>query len=402
MPRTLKYLSLLIAFIALNNIIAFSINLSTLYYAIMGVALFIALCQNSNFSINIGMSYLIIAAIISIVGNDIPAYFHPWARLATFILMTALLSPLIQTAFLHRLRIRVFQFVLWGMGPIVILSLLAFFAGISFGRRDFAGITNQSMLIAPISANVIITSTYFLTKGPLPSRKIKYYHISLIISAFATLLLAASRTAIIGAAAGLLVYFYIMNRANLIKFLKKIAYLIFVLCITYPLWASYVENLNRKNESSMAEGSILSSREMHWQTRLHEFASSPLIGIGFASVSANSEEGSSLSMESGQVETGSSWLSLLSMTGILGFLAFLIVFINSLKSLFRIGRINIRFASCLSALMIFWAFHMIAEGYIHGAGGFLFFNIWLLIGCISAFTQNKVLIPEPYQNHNAN
>ncbi|WP_418992001.1 O-antigen ligase family protein [Alistipes sp.] len=396
MSRRLKYLSLLVALIAINNIIAFSINLGALYYAIMGMVFFIALCQNSRISINIGVASLIIAAILSIVGNDIPVYFHPWARLATFVLMTVLLSPLIQSSFLNRLRIRVFQYVQWGMEPIVILSLLAYFAGLTFGRRDFAGITTQSMLIAPISANVIITSTYFLTNNSLLTRKKKYYHLLLMISAFITLLLAASRTAIIGAAAGLLVYFYIMNRANLFKFLKKTLYLVLLLCVTFPLWSSYVENLNRKNKSSIAEGSILSSREIHWQTRIREFTSSPLLGIGFASVSTGLDEGSTMDIESGQVETGSSWLSLLSMTGILGFMAFLLIFLNSFISLFRMGRINIRFASYLSALMIFWAFHMMAEGYIHGAGGFLFFNLWLLIGSISAFTQNKVLTLEPY------
>ena len=35
---------------------------------------------------------------------------------------------------------------------------------------------------------------------------------------------------------------------------------------------------------------------------------------------------------------------------------------------------------------------MMAEGYIFGAGGFLFFSVWLLLGCIDALGRNKNLM----------
>ena len=80
------------------------------------------------------------------------------------------------------------------------------------------------------------------------------------------------------------------------------------------------------------------------------------------------------------------------MTGIFGFSAFMGLFVRAFGQLKKVGRNDLCHASYLSALLIFWCFHMMAEGYIFGAGGFLFFNVWLLLGCIDALGRNKSLM----------
>lgn len=392
MSRKVNVLSVFVAFIAVNNIIAFSFNLGAPYYIIMGASLLFALLQSKVLSFDIPMLLLYLACALSIVGNPVPEFFQPWGRLASFIMVTMLISPFIKSEFLYRFRIITFKIVQWLLQPVVWGSLLAYFLGISFGRGVFAGITVHSMLVAPVSANVIITDIYFLTRRKTLKRNYRIYFVVLIIAAFITLLLAASRTAIIAAVVSLLFYFYVVNRANLIKFLKYIFLLAIVMAATYSLWSPYLENVIRKNEGSIAAGGITSSRDEHWKARLSEFESSPCIGIGFASVSTHLKIGANFDQDSGQVETGSSWLSVLSMTGIFGFCAFMSLFIRAFGQLKKAGHNDLCYASYLSALLIFWCFHMMAEGYIFGAGGFLFFNVWLLLGCIDALGRGKNLM----------
>ena len=388
MSRKVNILSAFVAFIAVNNIIAFSFNLGTPYYIVMGASLLFALSQSKVLSFDIPMLLLYLACALSIVGNPVPAFFRPWERLVSFIMVTMLISPFIKSEFLYRFRVRTFKVVQWLLQPVVWGSLLVYFLGISFGRRDFAGITTQSMLIAPVSANVIITGIYFLTRKETLKRNYRIYFVVLVIAAFITLLLAASRTAIIAVVVSLLFYFYVVNRANLIKFLKYIFLLAIVLAATYSLWSPYLENVSKKNEGSVAAGGITSSRDDHWKTRLLEFKSSLCMGIGFASVSTQSGDGATFDENSGQVETGSSWLSVLSMTGIFGFSVFVLLFVRAFGQLKKVGHNDLCHASYLSALLIFWCCHMVAEGYIFAAGSFLFFNVWLLLGCINSYVAN--------------
>lgn len=386
-----KKMGSIIAFVAINNIIAFSINLGNPYYAIMGIAFLIAFTKDRSKVINVGMLSLYIAAILSIVCNHIPPFFNSWGRLISFILVTSLISPFVGSHFLFRFRVSAFWTLQWLMHLVVFGSLFAYFAGISFGRRDFAGITTQSMLIAPISASCIICACYYLTRKNQITIKLRIYFIALLISSFITLLLAASRTAIAGALVAILVYFLIANKSHWQGFLKTLTGVIILLALTYSYWNPYLENLNKKNQKSIEAGGLTSSREVHWQTRIEEFKTSPFMGIGFASVSTTME-GATFDATSGQVETGSSWLSVLSMMGLFGFTVFVVLFVKTFVTLYRLMEVDIRYVAYLASLLIFWMIHMMAEGYILGAGGFLFFIVWLLLGYIHALGNNRLYI----------
>ena len=132
-----------------------------------------------------------------------------------------------------------------------------------------------------------------------------------------------------------------------------------------------------------------SSREKHWKKRVAEWESSPMIGIGFASVDIGGRAtGSSTFSDDGKVETGSSWLCILSMTGLLGFLSIIIIWISSIIKLFKIWKHTPLLASLLLGILVFFALHMLAEGYILAGGHALTFVVWLTLGLIYGLASN--------------
>lgn len=391
MSIKLKIASLLVAIVVVNNILIITPSFSGPYYAFLICSLLFCLIQSKICRIDLGMSFLYLVCVFSIIVNHIPDFFQSWERLISFLLVTFLISPFIGSDFLYRFRIKLFETIQWLMQPVILISFLAYFMGISYATGHFVGITTHSMLIAPISANVFIGAIYLLTRKYSSRFSWKLYYIILLICSFVTLLLAASRTAIIGLSISLIFYFYEVNKTHFLKFLGVIGMILLFLLVTYSFWNPYLDNLNRKNEYAMEQGSLTSSRDAHWKNRLWEFKNSPFVGIGFSAVSLNNPNGSTFSMSGGQVETGSSWLSVLSMTGIFGFVVLLYLFFRAGIDLLKLKRKHLHFISYLLSLLLFWIFHMMAEGYIFGAGGFLFFNVWLLLGTVDALTHGGFL-----------
>ena len=383
-----KTLSWIIVFLTINNLIAISLNLGNIYYGICGVVLFIIFSKNNKYIINKSMLCLYLLCAISILINDIPSLFKPWERLISFIIVTALVSPFIESNYLNRFRIRLFSSLLSLYQLVVIASIIVYFIGIRFSElAHFTGITKQSMLIAPVSAIVILYSVYSLSVKHKKNRLYICYHIVILIIAFLTLILSASRSAIIGAIVSIILYLVIIYRQKTHYFIKVSIGTIVILLFTFSLWSPYLENLEQKNASAQSAGSFTNTRDILWQTRIEEFKSSPLFGIGFSTVDID-REGSNYTKD-GIIETGSSWLCILSMIGILGFISFLFIYGNSVKILIKSLNTSLKYGSFLLSLLCFWTIHMIAEGYIFASGSFLFFNVWLLLGYIHILGCNS-------------
>ena len=155
---------------------------------------------------------------------------------------------------------------------------------------------------------------------------------------------------------------------------------------------SLMDKLEEKNNGDTSLS--FDSRAVYWQTRVEEFESSPLIGIGFSSVDIDNEKGSNFNAESGQVESGSSWLSALSMTGLLGGLALVSVFVSAIAKAWKLWTYTPLLSSFLISLSVFWIFHMMAEGYIFAGGSTMAFCVWILLGIIYGVSENKELAYE--------
>jgi O-antigen ligase len=142
-----------------------------------------------------------------------------------------------------------------------------------------------------------------------------------------------------------------------------------------------------KISSAQESGDITSSRTNLWNARLTEFSSSPIVGIGFASVNVDLNEEARFDEETGKVEPGSSWLAILSMTGILGFLFFFIMFVKYFLFIWKKANSNNIYLCLLGSLLVFYAIHMLGEGYIISSGSGLFFYFWLLLGVIDIYNK---------------
>ena len=98
-----------------------------------------------------------------------------------------------------------------------------------------------------------------------------------------------------------------------------------IIILTFPIWqnnASFMIDKMKFDDVSSSEDLTL-SRANKWNSRLIEFDNAPFIGIGFSSIDINGLD--NFDRVTGQIEPGSSWLSLLSMTGLIGFFSFLFI-----------------------------------------------------------------------------
>jgi hypothetical protein len=130
--------------------------------------------------------------------------------------------------------------------------------------------------------------------------------------------------------------------------------------------------------AALSRKGIENTRTDLWQSRIEEFKSSPLLGIGIA---MGTGSGSAIEADGAiRVEPGSSYLAVLAMTGGVGTVAFFSA----------LGLLLFGFASnhqqapmdkdILSVVGIFLAVNGIAEGWILGFGSPLCFLFWLWLG----------------------
>lgn len=366
------------AFLMLDKNLAFKIPF---LYEIVNLILFvIPLYLMSRFGLpkldKLTFGFLIIS-LLSLLLNNVNPVFHAYERLMLFTLLLLSFSPLLQSDCAREFRAKVFVMVLWGAVLISVISFFCYFLGINYMKIEggsyllnkagtFGGITTQSMALGPISG----IATLFMTYQALETSK-KIYWLCAALCA-ASVLFAASRSAFIATVIGELAIVYTYSSSKTVV-LKKIVPIVLILCVSYPLWNSALDGLQKKNHSELSNGIDIASRANKWDSRLEEFKDSPLIGIGFVTVS----ERDYYDVNTGIIEPGSSWLATLSMTGILGFIVFCGMYFRGIH---RTLKNQIKANRMVGCILILLGIHMIAEGHIFSAGAFLCFMVWITIG----------------------
>lgn len=364
--------------------------LGNLYYAILIIALLMTFFQATIKRLSVSMSFIYICCMLSILLNDIPTVYQPWARFGLFVIVTVIASPFIQSNFYDKFRINLFKYIHNLLILIIVFSIPAIILNERSQSGMFTGFTNHSMLLAPISAVSLITLIYYLYMGKFN----RIIILVLIAFSFVALLLAASRISLAGFVFAMVFFFYRKNRHNMREFAKTGISILAIFLLTHPLWNGYMEGIEKKNEAAInaetGEMDLASSREIMWTQRIKEFKSSPVVGIGFCYAPyAIGTDGLSgkvqyLETDTGNIEPGSSWLGVLSMTGLLGFIGIIALWISSFRMCFKMEKKDNLYAIYLSSMMVFWCVHMVAEGEIFSAGGFLCFMVWLGIGTVQA------------------
>ena len=388
-PNKDNWLQFIIAsFLVISSVAGF-FHYGVLYYILLAFIGVLFLFQPS-LSLCIGMPsilFFLFACAISLVVNDTPSYFKAWARLFVYFLMLLVVSPLFTNKYIGLIRSKVFRYCLVTLSFLSIGSFIAYFLGINLfirngteaeiGAGTFSGLMNHSMVLGPFAA----ISSVFLFGSYLSVKKVSLRILLLMASVvcIGASLLAASRIAV---AAGLSSLLLLLIRYYQGRFSKVFMVVIIVVALaasTFPIWSSFTDFLVSKSKSNIELGGMLYSREHKITARLSEFKSSPLFGIGFCTVDPRYDV---VQFDNGQIEPGSSWLAIASMTGILGLVAFIRVVIVAFRQAWRIKNKNV--SSVLSAILLFYLIHMLAEGYIMAPRSFLAMTFWLLLGTINA------------------
>lgn len=358
----------------------------TAYYGIIATVLLLILLGGRGTKFSGITAWLLLAALLSISLNDVPSLFKSEQRLTAFFIVVLCVGPFFFNAFSNTVRNYIFSFL---NNLILLFTVFSFIFYIlklpisKFYADLWQGLFNHSLMMGALAGISVLLSTYLLfeskNRRPFLFREKSIVLISIAISFF-SLVLSASRVAIVATLLGFLFFFYRLYKNQLTKIVKYIMLSLAIIFGTFPVWSTYTQTLQKKVLTSEEKGDLVSSRRLYWNARIEEFISSPIVGIGFASVDVNSGR-NDFNKETGVVEPGSSWLSILSMIGIVGFLPVLIIFVSAFKILraqpehFLINTLHL-------SILVFFIVHMIAEGYFLASGSFLFFYVWLLLGVI--------------------
>lgn len=272
----------------------------------------------------------------------------------------------------------------------VIFSFFGIAAGLPsmVGRGGYTGFFGHSMILGPMAAIAMLVNihrAYSITK-----KKLRWGYLALSALSLVTCVAAGSRSALLAGIAGGLFYYYKINQGKMTRFIKVIMVITAIGIFSFPLWESYTERLMDKMAYAEQKGDVLVTRAKMWQTRLKEFNSSPVYGVGFAAVDTSINK--KLDETEGRIEPGSSWLAVLSMVGLFGFVPFILIIAGYLKFVFK-DKTNPTNSAFVGGLLILFIVHMMAEGYVLSAGSGLFFYFWLVLGIMeqtknTSYNQN--------------
>ncbi len=390
-----KKIVYIVALTAVNQALSFSFMIpQVFYYLIMSLGLIFILAQKPV-KVNFLAFLFVIVSISSLLLNDVSALFNANERLMMFVLISAIIGPLLYSSNIFLFRNQIFCLINRLLVFFSALSFITYVLGISFPRSGTganSGLFVHSLMLGPLAAVSLLLLVYVkfdykqLNFNPKYTKYIKHINLFILLVSMA-LIISSSRSSIVGAILGLLFFLFKKNQNKIGKFLSTVFKIILLLIVTLPLWYSFTEGIRKKVEISQENDDFAVSRRLFWDARLYEFNSSPMFGIGFASVDTKSPLAIGVNEETGGIEPGSSWMAILAMTGIFGFGTILLLFLDLFIFLWK-EKNNLSKSGILGALLVFFSCHMTAEGYFLAAGSFLFFYVWLLLGIIYGYKLN--------------
>ena len=380
--RRSKWLPLITAFAVLSGTIGPSIHYPLIHIPFMVIGLLYAFKRGWQIEL-IAVPFLLYLP-INVLLTSPDHIFNSWMRLALFSMVFVFASPLLKSPSFGMFRKKMLMGILFLCVLLGIGSFVCYFLGINYmpsqydgsvmndyygSAGGFSGLLLQSIILGMFCGLGMI---YLLYRSQLRPRRERVWYYVLIAILALTVLMSASRSALLSAIMGGLIMLYQLYEKHG-KFVQVLMTILLVGTLTLPLWESFTTGLETKIEANKELGAY-GSRTEKWSARMAEFSSSPLIGIGFASVDKRLD----VVGMGGIVEPGSSWLCILSMTGIVGFILFAIILFRPFQYL---KSHSTPYNALLMGLLVFISSHMISEGYIFAGGSPLCFIAWLIFGC---------------------
>lgn len=349
-----------------------------IYYGIFGLVAFLLLLHKT-YRMCWQMALFMCICLLSIIGNTIPAYFHSEERFIGMLLLLLCVGPLVSSEWLGFIRKKILIKTSYCMMIISVISFVLYVVYRPFTITErghlFGGITNHSMTMGPIAAiSALFVLQYKLFgQEKLLGKQRTIYWGTFIVSIFCVLL-AGSRSALLSLFCAIVAWAWIYFN-NIKKLIGYSLLTLFIVAVSFPIWWNYTETIQMKMAYAERQGNVVASRATKWQGRIAEFYERPFLGYGFCSIKLNDATVSD--NYQGTIEPANGWLFVLSSTGMFSFIVFVVFYVQLLHKLFKIrGQLSVY----LITLMVFFLFHMMAEGYITSSGNYLFFIFWLTLG----------------------
>lgn len=387
--RTCKFMALIMSSALLIQVAGFFFWLpfkSYIYYCAVLSSLLYILLGGIKFNIHLTIFLLILG--LNVIILPIDPVFNSKNRFIFFSIILIVCSPIIVSERAITFRQYVFKYSIVGLIALVIGSFFCFWLGVNmmpYSRNEltmsqlgayehyethgglFSGLFGHSMTLGPFAAFIAL---FFLV---LYLEKSRIIWMLLFLISTATVIISASRAALLALVISIIFLFF--NAENILHSLKKIILLSCVgLALLLPIADRVTSGIIYKQKDRLeATDGKLNSREDKFEARLNEFKSSPILGIGFASVDGRFDKYNPLN---GSIEPGTSHLAVLSMTGIIGFLSYISILYHAYATTMR--KYNAK-VLMLQGLLGAYITHMFFEGYIFGSGGFLCVFFWLVI-----------------------
>lgn len=377
--RIVSELSLFMSVVIMHKTIGLISHISTHLFFLIVIFVSILLLLPQRLRLNPMFAFFIVYIGLSLIILNPPAVFSPWARFALFIAVITIASPMLQSPNLRLFRYKCLNSILVMSVVISVISFVFYFLGINFMQYSadleftekgglFGGLTNHSIVLGILSG---ISTCFLVYKGLTHNSK----WLLMVVPCFGSLLFSASRGALLATVTGMISIIIMTYRLHMSKIKLWIVLSIAIVGMWYVATNTMVLSGLESKMSDRNTATLLSSREAKIIYRLEEFKSSPLIGIGFSTISLDG--GDDVNLSTGTIEPGSSWLSLFSMTGIIGALFFIVILVKSIRT--QMAEKTHR-SVLLIGLLSFFSVSMFSEGYIFAAGSPLCYILWLTIG----------------------
>ena len=357
-----------------------------LYYPVMFVVAAYCLFNAERISY-ISVSYIVVC-FLSIILNEIPSFYSIEFRFIGFVILLIAFSPLVNSRNIALLRLRLLYFVTIFCVILVVLNFILFQAGglsemqmkVYSRTGVYFGTTanNEFATLGAISIMYIIT---FLVSFFKRVRIIEFIvWLSLLFCCISMMLIASSRTAFIGTIISIVFIAVYANRDNLKRLPITIIILLAFFVLAFFLFSDNMRGIIEYKQSGDMSSVNIDSRESMWGARFEEFKSSPIFGIGFATISNPTK----FAQNSGIIEAGSGWLSIISQTGILGAVCILSMLVPNILFLLRNRDKSYCFLWLVGLNTIFLV-SPISEAYITTVGAVLCCLFWLNFSVLDSF-----------------
>lgn len=371
-----NYLAMVLAALPFLRVIKFLPELPTsIYY---GLVILIGITQYVKYGINdisrVTICFFIFC-FISLLLNDVDPKYRAFERLIGLLCISLAVGPLIYNDYADVLRKDCLRCVCIFCILVCVASLGLYFIapGLTYTLRGnlYGGITVHSMTLSPIGAIGTLYSIQYLIKNiDNLDFKIKLLWGGIVIICLINCIMAGSRSALISCVLAVITWLWFFFKDNKKFFFKYLISIITIISLSAPLWIKYTETIQKKIEYSESQGSMLSSRQGRWEARIDEIKHNPISGCGFSTI-----EG--IASEKGTVEPGNGWLFIWSSAGLISFVLFCFIYYKAAVNAVNISSNNGFF---IFSLLVFFAFHLMAEGYSISSGNPFCFMLWLTLG----------------------